>query len=46
MLTVANYEYGLFWDFMQDGTIQFEVKLTGSIAPGKQENRIPFIVIE
>ncbi|CAF0743989.1 unnamed protein product [Adineta steineri] len=38
MLTVGNYEYGLFWYFMQDGTIQFEVKLTGIIAPGAIEN--------
>ena len=27
--TVGNYEYGFFWYFYQDGTIQFEVKLTG-----------------
>lgn len=27
--TVANYEYGFFWYFYQDGTIQLEVKLTG-----------------
>lgn len=27
--TVDNYEYGLFWYFYQDGTIQYEVKLTG-----------------
>lgn len=35
--TVGNYEYGLFWYFQQDGTIQFEVKLTGSITPGNGE---------
>jgi primary-amine oxidase len=29
--TVGNYEYGFFWYFYQDGTIQFEVKLTGII---------------
>ncbi len=33
--TVGNYEYGLFWYFFQDGTIQFDCKLTGSITPGK-----------
>jgi primary-amine oxidase len=38
--TVGNYEYGFFWYFYQDGTIEFEVKLTGivntsAIAPGK-----------
>jgi primary-amine oxidase len=37
--TVGNYEYGFFWYFYQDGTIQFEIKLTGivntaSVPPG------------
>jgi primary-amine oxidase len=37
--TVGNYDYGFFWYFYQDGTIQFEVKLTGilstmAVAPG------------
>jgi primary-amine oxidase len=27
--TVANYEYGFFWYFYQDGKIEFQVKLTG-----------------
>src|SRR5262249_23202902 len=27
--TVGNYEYGYYWYFYQDGTIQMEVKLTG-----------------
>src|SRR5581483_8045850 len=27
--TVGNYEYGFFWYFYLDGTIQMEVKLTG-----------------
>ena len=27
--TVGNYEYGFFWYFYQDGTLQYEVKLTG-----------------
>jgi primary-amine oxidase len=27
--TVDNYDYGFFWYFYQDGTIEFEVKLTG-----------------
>jgi primary-amine oxidase len=27
--TVGNYEYGFYWYFYQDGTMQFEVKLTG-----------------
>ena len=29
--TVGNYEYGFFWYFYLDGTIQLEVKLTGII---------------
>ncbi len=31
--TVGNYEYGFYWYLYQDGTIQYEVKLTGIIAP-------------
>lgn len=27
--TVGNYEYGYYWYFYQDGTIQYDVKLTG-----------------
>ena len=39
--TVANYEYGFFWYFYLDGTIQLEIKLTGivstaSIPPGEK----------
>ena len=29
--TVGNYEYGFFWYFYQDGSIQMEIKLTGII---------------
>ncbi|SVC03705.1 uncharacterized protein METZ01_LOCUS256559, partial [marine metagenome] len=29
--TIGNYDYGLFWYLYLDGTIQFEVKLTGII---------------
>ena len=37
--TVGNYDYGFYWYLYQDGTIQFEAKLTGiiqttAIAPG------------
>jgi primary-amine oxidase len=37
--TVGNYEYGFYWYLYQDGTLQFEVKLTGILqtagcAPG------------
>jgi primary-amine oxidase len=39
--TVGNYDYGFYWYFYQDGTIQLEVKLTGiiqtaAVAPGKR----------
>jgi primary-amine oxidase len=38
--TVGNYEYGYYWYFYQDGSIQCEVKLTGimnttALAPGE-----------
>src|SRR6185295_18801398 len=32
--TVGNYEYGYFWYLYQDGTIEYEVKLTGVISTG------------
>jgi primary-amine oxidase len=31
--TVGNYEYGFYWYFYLDGTIQLEVKLTGIVSP-------------
>jgi primary-amine oxidase len=31
--TVGNYEYGFFWYFYLDGSIQHEVKLTGVVSP-------------
>jgi primary-amine oxidase len=39
--TVGNYEYGFFWYFYQDGTLQYEVKLTGmmttaAVMPGEK----------
>jgi primary-amine oxidase len=42
--TVGNYEYGFFWYFYLDGTIQAEVKLTGiiqtqAVPPG---TRVPY----
>ncbi|MFM8236358.1 MAG: primary-amine oxidase [Actinomycetota bacterium] len=30
--TVGNYEYGFFWYFYLDGTVQLEVKLTGVVS--------------
>jgi primary-amine oxidase len=32
--TVGNYEYGFFWHFYQDGSIEFEGKLTGIMTTG------------
>jgi primary-amine oxidase len=32
--TVDNYEYGFYWYFYQDGTIQYEIKLTGVLLCG------------
>ena len=37
--TVGNYEYGFYWYFYQDGTIQLEVKLTGIISNGAGRRR-------
>jgi primary-amine oxidase len=42
--TVGNYEYGFYWYFYLDGTIQAEVKLTGiiqtqAVTPGA---RVPY----
>jgi len=31
---IGNYDYGFFWYFYQDGTIEFEVKLTGVLSTG------------
>ena len=32
--TVANYEYGFYWNFYQDGMLEFEAKLTGIVSTG------------
>ena len=32
--TVGNYDYGFYWSFYQDGTIEVEVKLTGVLNTG------------
>lgn len=32
--TVGNYEYGYYWYFYQDGSIQYEIKLTGIMNTG------------
>jgi len=38
--TVDNYEYGFFWYFYQDGTIQYEVKLTGILLCGAEADSL------
>jgi primary-amine oxidase len=32
--TVGNYEYGFYWYFYQDGSLQFEIKMTGILNTG------------
>jgi primary-amine oxidase len=32
--TIGNYEYGYFWYFYQDGTIEYEIKMTGVMSNG------------
>jgi primary-amine oxidase len=39
--TVGNYEYGFYWNFYQDGSLQLEIKLTGvvnttAVMPGEK----------
>jgi primary-amine oxidase len=46
--TVGNYEYGFFWYFYLDGTIQMEVKLTGiigvsAVADGEGSDTAPLV---
>ena len=32
IVSIVNYEYGIYWTFYQDGTIGFEVKATGELS--------------
>ena len=46
--TVGNYDYGFYWYFYLDGTIQLEVKLTGilqtaAVAPGEDPDHAVLI---
>jgi primary-amine oxidase len=34
IVTVGNYEYAFYWYFYQDGSIEYEVKLTGVMSDG------------
>jgi primary-amine oxidase len=47
--TVGNYEYGFYWYFYLDGTMQLEVKLTGilstmAVAPGAAPPRFASMI--
>ncbi|WP_375490731.1 primary-amine oxidase [uncultured Jatrophihabitans sp.] len=35
--TVGNYEYGFYWNLYLDGSIEFEIKLTGILSTGAVE---------
>ncbi len=37
--TVGNYEYGFYWCFYQDGSLELEVKLTGIMSTGAGRGR-------
>ncbi len=40
--TVANYDYGFYWSFHQDGNIELEVKLTGILSvSGIDDGQMP-----
>ncbi len=46
--TVGNYEYGFYWYFYQDGSMELEVKLTGimstkAVAAGERDPYAPTI---
>ncbi len=34
IVTVGNYEYAFYWHFYQDGSIEYEVKLSGVVSDG------------
>ncbi len=39
--TVGNYEYGYYWYLQTDGTIEYEVKLTGVLSTGAYDPEGP-----
>jgi len=46
--TVGNYEYGFYWYFYQDGSLELEVKLTGimstkAVGPGEPAAHAPVV---
>ena len=40
-VTVDNYEYGYYWYFSQDGSIEFEARLTGIVLTGAVDPDAP-----
>jgi primary-amine oxidase len=38
IVTVGNYEYGYYWYLYQDGSIEYEIKLSGVISNGAIED--------
>ena len=40
IVTVGNYEYGYYWYLYQDGSIEYEVKLSGVISDGAIEDGV------
>ena len=40
IVTVGNYEYGYYWYLYQDGSIEYEVKLSGVISNGAIEEGV------
>jgi primary-amine oxidase len=34
IVTAGNYDYGFYWYFYQDGTLEYQVKMTGVISNG------------
>jgi primary-amine oxidase len=39
--TVGNYEYGFYWHFYQDGSLELVVKMTGIISNGAVDGAVP-----
>jgi primary-amine oxidase len=40
--TVGNYDYGFYWYFYLDGTIELEVKMTGVVFTGAHDGANPY----
>ena len=39
--TVGNYEYGFYWYFYQDGTIELDIKMTGILSTAAAHPEAP-----